>query len=132
MRKSLPIGRQRAGGSEGQLRRRETGWGAALKRKRGPKHKVNSIRCEQVASLPRKDEACRESGGTITAQILPRLEMVTCSHGWSENARKEAWDNKRDPRTRSRTSGVRAAIVALKSGNAGGAKGRRKEKPLWK
>jgi hypothetical protein len=64
--------------------------------------------------------------------MLPRLERVTCSHGWSENALKEAWDNKRDPRTRSRTSGVRAAIVALKPGNAGGAKGRRKENPLWK
>ena len=47
---------------------------------------------------------------------------------WSENAWKGAWMTIRDRRGGLTCVGVRALIVALKPGNAGGAKERRKVK----
>jgi hypothetical protein len=92
--------------------------------------KVNSIRHVQRASLLGKGEACRASGESVTVQGLPILETGRCGCGWSGNDRKGAWDKWR-ARSGSRREGraaVRAFIVAMKPGNAGGAKGRRKMK----
>lgn len=47
---------------------------------------------------------------------------------WGENARKGAWMTIRDRRGRLNRVGVRALIVAVKPGNAGGAKERREVK----
>lgn len=107
----------------------QDGVGSSLERNHGPKHQVNPIRWVQSASLLAKDEACRESDGANPAQVLPRLELVGWAHGWDGNVGKEAWDNRRDRPARSKLVGVRAAIVARKPGNAGGAKGRRKKNP---
>jgi len=92
--------------------------------------KVNSIRHVQRVSLLGKGEACRVSGESVTVQGLPILETDRCGCGWSGNDQKGAWDKWR-ARSGSRREGraaVRAFIVAMKPGNAGGAKGRRKMK----
>jgi len=54
------------------------------------------------------------------------LERGPRSYGWSENALKGSWVTIRDRRGRLSCAGVRALIVAMKPGNAGGAKERRK------
>ena len=92
--------------------------------------KVNSIRHVQRASLLGKGEACRASDESVTVQGLPILETDRCRCGWSGNDWKGAWDKWRE-RPGSRREGLaagRAFIVAMKPGNAGGAKGRRKVK----
>ena len=92
--------------------------------------KVNSIRHVQRASLLGKGEACRASGESVTAQGLPMLGTGRCGCGWSGNDRKGTWDKWRE-RPGSRREGSvagRAFIVAMKPGNAGGAKERRKMK----
>ena len=88
--------------------------------------KVNSIRQTQRASLLGLREACRASGEPVPVQGLPILETGRCGCGWSGNDWKGAWDKWRDRRGGQIRAGVRASIVALKPGNAGGAKGRRK------
>lgn len=87
---------------------------------------VNSIRWLQGASLRHNGEACRVSGESRTAQGLSMLDRGPCSYGWSENVRQGAWVKIRDRRGRLSRAGVRALIVAVKPGNAGGAKERRK------
>lgn len=87
---------------------------------------VNSIRWLRGASLRSKGEACRESGEPRTAEGLSMLERGPRSHGWSENALKGSGMTIRDRRGRLIRVGVRAPIVAMKPGNAGGAKERRK------
>jgi hypothetical protein len=87
---------------------------------------VNSIRWLRRASLCRKGEACRASGEPRTARGLSMLDRGLRSHGWSENARKGSGMTIRDRRRRLTCAGVRALIVAMKPGNAGGAKERRK------
>ena len=87
---------------------------------------VNSIRWLRGASLCRMGEACRASGEPRTALGLSMLERGPCSYGWSENASKGTWMTIRDRRGRLTCVGVRALIVAMKPGNAGGAKERRK------
>jgi len=87
---------------------------------------VNSIRWLRGASLRRKGEACRENGKPRTARGLSMLDRGQRSYGWSENALKGTWMKIRDRRGGLSRAGVRALIVALKPGNAGGAKGRRK------
>ena len=92
--------------------------------------KVNSIRHPVRASQRAKGEACRASGEPVTVQGLPKLETGRVGCGWGGNGWKGAWDKWRT-RTRCRREGssaVRAFIVAVKPGNAGGAKGRRKMK----
>ena len=88
--------------------------------------KVNSMRHVPRASLRAKGAACRESGEPVPVQGLPKLETGRCGCGWSGNVRKGAWDKWRDRRGWLTRAGVRASIVAVKPGNAGGAKGRRK------
>lgn len=90
--------------------------------------KVNSIRHVPRASLLGKGEACRASGERITVQELPILENRRGRCGWSGNDWKGTWAKWRDRRGRLRRVGVRGFIVALKPGNAGGAKGPRKVK----
>jgi len=90
--------------------------------------RVNSIRHVGRASLLGMGEACRASGESATVQGLPILDACLPGCGWSENDWKGAWDKWRDLsgcQVRGLT-GVRASIVAMKPGNAGGAKGRRK------
>ena len=87
---------------------------------------VNSIRQTQGASLRAKGEACRASGEPVTVQGLPKLETGRCGCGWSGNDRKGAWAKWRDRRGVLTCVGVRGSIVAMKPGNAGGAKGPRK------
>ena len=87
---------------------------------------VNSIRWLRRASLCRKGEACRASGEPRTARGLSMLDRGRRSHGWSENARKGSGMTIRDRRGRLTCVEVRALIVAMKPGNAGGAKERRK------
>ncbi len=92
--------------------------------------KVNSIRHVPRASLLGKGETCRASGESVTVQGLPILETGRSRCGWSGNDRKGAWDKWRE-RPGSRREGLaagRAFIVAMKPGNAGGVKGRRKVK----
>jgi hypothetical protein len=92
--------------------------------------KVNSIRQANRASLRANGEACRVSGEPVTVQGLPILETGRVGCGWSGNDWKGTWDKWRE-RPGSRREGsvaVRAFIVAVKPGNAGGAKGRRKMK----
>jgi hypothetical protein len=87
---------------------------------------VNSIRRPKRASLLGKGEACRESGEPVTVQGLPRLESGRVGRGWSGNDGKGSWDKWRDRRRGLTGVEVRGSIVALKPGNAGGAKGPRK------
>ena len=87
---------------------------------------VNSIRWLRGASLRRKGEACRASGEPRAALSLSMLERGPRSYGWSENAWKGSGMTIRDRRGRLSCVGVRALIVAMKPGNAGGAKERRK------
>ena len=88
--------------------------------------RVNSIRHVRRASLLGKGEACRASGEAVTALMLSKLETVRLGCGWSGNDRKGAWHKWRCRRGRLSCAGVRGFIVALKPGNAGGAKGPRK------
>ena len=90
--------------------------------------RVNSIRHLQRVSLLAKGEACCASGESVTVRVLPILDTERCRCGWSGNDRKGTWDKWRDLSgcQEGSPTGVRASIVALKPGNAGGAKGRRK------
>ena len=99
---------------------------AEMRSQMGLPRPVNSIRWLQGASLRRMGEACRASGESRTAQGLSMLDRDPCRHGWSENASKGTWTTIRDRRGRLTCVGVRALIVAMKPGNAGGAKERRK------
>ena len=88
--------------------------------------KVNSIRHVNWASLLAKGEACRASGESVTVRVLPILETGRFGCGWSGNDWKRAWDKWRDRRGELSRVGVRGSIVAMKAGNAAGAKGPRK------
>ena len=88
--------------------------------------KVNSIQCIRLANLRAKGEACRATGASHPAQTLPMPERDRRVHGWSGNGFKSAWNKRRSRRGSLKRGGVRAVIVAMKPGNAGGAKGRRK------
>ena len=90
--------------------------------------KVNSIRHVRRASLLGRGEACCESGEQITVQALPKLENCRLGCGWSGNDWKGAWDKWRDRPGKLTLVGVRGSVVAMKPGNAGGAKGPRKVK----
>jgi hypothetical protein len=76
--------------------------------------------------LLEKGEAYRESGEWITVRELPKLEIRRLGCGWSGNDWKGTWDKWRDRSGWLTLTGVRGSIVALKPGNAGGAKGPRK------
>lgn len=90
--------------------------------------KVNSIQRTIRASVLGNGEACSESGEPVTVLGLPILETGRVS-AWVEWERLEGLMNKwRDRRWRLTGAGVRGSIVALKPGNAGGAKGPRKVK----
>ena len=99
---------------------------AEVRSQMGLPRPVNSIRLLRGASLCRKGEACRESGEPRTARGRSTLERGPRSDGWSENAWKGSGMTIRDRRGRLTRDGVRALIVAMKPGNAGGAKERRK------
>ena len=88
--------------------------------------KVNSIRHVRRASLLGRGEACRESGEQVTVRALPKLENCRLGCGWSGNDWKGAWDKWRDRPGQLTLVGVRGSVVAMKPGNAGGAKGPRK------
>ena len=88
--------------------------------------KVNSVRRAARASLLEKGEACRVSGESVPVQGLPILEADRAGRGWSENDGKGSEDKWRDRRRGLTGVGVRGSIVAMKPGNAGGAKGPRK------
>jgi hypothetical protein len=99
---------------------------AEVRSQTGLSRPVNSIRCVRRASL------------LATERSLPRQRRTTdggepvdagaCQrrYSWSGNVRKGSWMTIRDRRERRSSAGVRAPIVAMKPGNAGGAKGRRK------
>ena len=99
---------------------------AEVRSQTGLPRPVNSIRWLRGASLRSKGEACRVSGEPRTAQSLSMLERGPRSYGWSENAWKGSGMTIRDRRGRLSCVGVRALIVAMNPGNAGGAKERRK------
>ena len=91
---------------------------------------VNSIRHLNRVSPLAKGEACRINGESVTVQGLPILETDRLRCGWSGNDQKSAWPKWRE-RPERRSEGlvaVRAFVVAMKPGNSGGAKGRRKMK----
>lgn len=88
--------------------------------------RVNSIRHPRRASLLARGEACRASDEPVTVRGLPILETGRFGCGWSRNDWKGTWDKWRDRRGWLSRGGVRGSIVALKPGNAGGAKGSRK------
>ena len=87
---------------------------------------VNSIRRAKRASLLGKGEACGASGEPVTALRLPKLETGRLGCGWGGNGWKGAWEKWRDRRRGLTGVGVRGSIVAMKPGNAEGAKGPRK------
>lgn len=89
---------------------------------------VNSIRQTQRASLLAKGEACRFGGEPATARGLSKPWVGRGVGGWSGNGPKGTWDKWRDRRGELTRAGVRGSIVAMKPGNAGGAKGSRKVK----
>src|SRR5258707_10828496 len=88
--------------------------------------KVNSIRHVNRVSLRGKGEAGRVSGESVTVLGLPILATGRFGCGWSGNDWKGAWDKWRARRGWLTRVGVKGSIVALKPGNAGGAKGPRK------
>jgi hypothetical protein len=96
--------------------------------------KVNPIRFTTAASLLGNGEACRKSGNHFPLHSSLTREKWDVVDGWGENAGKVSCGSTescpgRKPRKRNRTA-VRAAIVAMKRGNARGAKGGRKvERP---
>ena len=87
---------------------------------------VNSIRHAQRASPLAKGEACRFGGESVAVRVLSILQTGRCVGGWSGNESKGTWDKWRDRRRELTGAGVRGSIVAMKPGNAGGAKGPRK------
>lgn len=101
---------------------------AEVRSQTGLSRPVNSIRCLRRASL------------RATERSLPRQRRTTdggepvdagpCQrrYSWSGNAPKGAGMTIRDRREGLNCAGVRALIVAVKPGNAGGAKERRKVK----
>ena len=99
---------------------------AEVRSQTGLPRPVNSIQWLRGASGCRTCEACRASGEPRTAHSLSTLERGPRSYGWSGNASKGSGMTIRDRRGRLNRVGVRAPIVAMKLGNAGGAKGRRK------
>ena len=104
---------------------------------------TNSIRPGRPASLPEKGEA-RKEPVALRGCVLKRRQgsvrwlETECSEGQTREAGRPGWQEGRCSyayswrrcagrgRRRAGHSGVRASIVALKPGNAGGAKGRRK------
>ena len=103
---------------------------------------VNPIRSAAAASLRRTGEACRNSTDNIEPRNPPEPLIASKTYGgaagdvWGGNAGKCAWDKNGEPARQGRQNGhapaVRASIVVEKSGNADGAKGRRKAKSGWK
>jgi hypothetical protein len=92
--------------------------------------KVNSIRFTTTASLRVTGEACRMSGYRSGQHPSLNARDWVVVDGWGENAGKGSCGSVencpgRNPRKRSRAE-VRVAIVAMKRGNARGAKGGRK------
>ena len=92
----------------------------------GQRRPVNSIRPVRWASLRAMGEACRVSGEPRTAQGLSMLDRGRRKGSWSENARKGTGMTIRDRHGRLTCAGVRALIVAMKPGNSGEARERRK------
>lgn len=96
--------------------------------------KVNPIRPSTAASLLGNGEACRMSGDRSDRHLSSMVKDRAVGGGWGENAGKVSCGRiescpGRNPRKRSRTE-VRAAIRAMKRGNARRAKGGRKvERP---
>ena len=96
--------------------------------------KVNSIRPTASASLLGKGEACRVSGETPRTRTSFEKRGGDAEGGWSENVAKGTCGRVescpgRNPYQRGRAA-VRAAIGAMKRGNARGAKGGREvERP---
>ena len=92
--------------------------------------KVNPIRSSTAASLLVSGEACRMSGNRFLPHLSFTGEKRAVGDGWGENAGKVSCGNVeicpgRNPRKRSRAE-VRASMVAMKRGNARGARGGRK------
>src|SRR5258708_35307684 len=121
--------------SRAQLRRREAGWGAA--RDEGAVRRMtNSSRPCRAASLRCRGEArtCEEQEAD-DAEGLGAKAIIGAA-GWletegSEGRRREAGRpartaSGRAPQGADPRAGVTALVVALKPGNAGGAKGCRK------
>lgn len=96
--------------------------------------KVNSIRPTASASLLGKGEACRVSGESPRTRTSFEKRGGDAEGGWSENVAKGTCGRVescpgRNPYQRGRAA-VRAAIGAMKRGNARGAKGGREvERP---
>jgi hypothetical protein len=91
---------------------------------------VNSLQRTKRANLLADGEASSESKESVTVRVLPILETDRLERRWSGNDQKRAWPKWRE-RPESRSEGlvaVRAFVVAMKPGNSGGAKGRRKMK----
>ena len=92
--------------------------------------RVNPIRFATMASLLATGEACRMSGNRFLPHPSSTGEKRVVVDGWGENAGKVSCGRVeicpgRNPRERSRAE-VRASIVAMKRGNARGARGGRK------
>jgi hypothetical protein len=91
---------------------------------------VNPIRFTTTASLLAIGEACRMSGNRFLPDPSYTGEKRDVVDGWGENAGKVSCGRVeicpgRNPRKRSRAE-VRAVIVAMKRGNARGARDGRK------
>src|SRR6266568_6907271 len=91
---------------------------------------VNSIRWLRGASLLGNERSLPRKWRTTDGPKPVNAGPCRRSYSWSENAPKGSWDKWRE-RPGSRREGraaVRAFIGAMKPGNTGGAKGRRKMK----
>lgn len=95
---------------------------------------VKPIRPSTMASLLDNGEACGQSHNRTDRHDSSKVRGRIVGGGWAGYAWKLSWRTVeacagRSPRKRTR-AGVRAAIVAVKRGNARGAKGGRKvERP---
>ena len=87
---------------------------------------VNSIRWLRGASLLGNERSLPPERRTTDGPRPVNAGPYRRSYSWSENAPKGSWMTIRDRCERLSSAGVRAPIVAMKPGNAGGAKGRRK------
>jgi RNA-directed DNA polymerase len=91
---------------------------------------VNTIQPIDSASLLATGEACSERSDRDESDRSSKIKSRESKGGWCENAGKVTCGSdetcvSQEPEDREHT-GVRAAIVALKPGNSGGAKGGRK------
>jgi hypothetical protein len=94
---------------------------AEVRSQTGLSRPVNSIRCLRRASLLATERSLPRPRRTTPGREPVDAGACLRRYSWSENVRKGSGMTIRDRRERLRSAGVRAPIIAVKPGNAGGA-----------